>query len=135
MKKYTLFFILVLLFSSVSYSQLEDFKYFSTKFYSDSVFQKVRIRFLLRTLQCHLKQSYYDLQKVTQKEWSYSQVDSLKIDSLKSESSIVMTYNTSWKLQHVPVQVICYKNGIRGKYIFQPFQSKWFLVSIYYLLD
>ena len=135
MKKYTLFFILVLLFSSISYSQLEDFKSFSTKFYSDSVFQKVRIRFPLRTFQCHLKKSYYDLQKVTQKEWSYSQVDSLKIDSLKSESNIAMTYNTPWKLQHVPVQVICYKNGIRSYYVFQLIHEKWFLVSIDYLLD
>ena len=135
MKKYTLFFILVLLFSSISYSQLEDFKSFSTKFYSDSVFQKVRIKFPLRIFQCHLKQSYYDLQKVTQKEWYYSEVDSLKVDSLKSESNIEVTYNDPWKRQHMPLRVICYKNGIRIDYFFQPFKGKWSLVSIQYLLD
>ena len=131
MKNHTYFCILTLLFSSVSYSQLEDFKYFSTKFYSDPIFQKVRIRFPLRTFQLHLKKNYSYEQEVTQKEWYY-----LEIDSLKSESNVDMTYyDNPWKIQHVPIRVICYKNGIRSYYVFQLIQGKWFLIYIDYLLD
>ena len=134
MKNLINFFVLILIFSSISYSQIELFKDFSTKFFSDSVFQRARIRFPLKMWNNHLKQKNFDIQYLSQKEWYYSEVDSLKVDSLNSES-IKMTYIDPWKAQHMPLRVICHKSGIRIDYYFLPFKGKWFLIWISYLLD
>ena len=142
MKNQKYLFILILIFSSASYAQLEDFRQFSQKFYSDSVFQKDRIKFPIRKIQTHLKDHYYTIDRLTQREWYYTEVDSFRIDSLKpfridsiklkSESRIEAIYKNPWRVQHSPLPVTCYRKGIIITHAFLPINGNWFLTFINY---
>lgn len=99
----------------------EDFKFFYTKFCSDSLFQISRINFPLKSETYDIDEESFGVSKLSIQEWKY-----MDFKHLGQE------YQSSLNVLDEFATLIIQKKetGISVKYIFELSKNQWFLVKV-----